>query len=48
MRGTMPKGDQQGVHLLAAYLPEEGIVLAQVVVDKKENEVSAMEVTRIT
>lgn len=41
MRGTIPKGSQQGVHLLAAYLPEEGIVLAQVAVDNKENEISA-------
>ena len=41
MRGTIPKGSQQGVHLLAAYLPAEGIVLAQVAVDKKENEISA-------
>jgi predicted transposase YbfD/YdcC len=41
MCGTIPKGGQQGVHLLAAYLPEEGIVLAQVAVDSKENEISA-------
>lgn len=41
MRGTIPKGSHQGVHLLAAYLPEEGIVLAQVAVDNKENEVRA-------
>jgi hypothetical protein len=38
-RGTIPKGQTQGVHLLAAYLPEEGIVLMQVVVDGKENEI---------
>ena len=41
MRGTIPKGGQQGVHLLAAYLPEEGIVLEQIAVDSKENEISA-------
>ena len=41
MRGTIPKGQTRGVHLLAAYLPEEGIVLMQVVVDSKENELSA-------
>lgn len=41
MRGTIPKGEQQGVHLLAAYLPEEGIVLGQVAVANKENEISA-------
>ncbi len=39
MRGTIPKGHSQGVHLLAAYLPLEGVVLKQVVVDAKENEV---------
>jgi predicted transposase YbfD/YdcC len=41
LRGTIPKGKTTGVHLLAAYLPEEGIVLMQVAVDAKENEVSA-------
>jgi len=39
MRGTTPKGQTQGVHLLAAYLPEEGIVLMQIAVDCKENEI---------
>lgn len=41
MRGTIPKGYRQGVHLLAAYLPEEGIVLKQIMVASKENEISA-------
>ncbi|MGH7927958.1 MAG: ISAs1 family transposase [Candidatus Binatia bacterium] len=41
LRGTIPKGKRQGVHLLAAYLPEEGIVLLQVAVEAKENEISA-------
>lgn len=41
MRGTIPKGGQQGVHLMAAYLPEEGVVLAQIAVGSKENEISA-------
>lgn len=41
MRGTIPKGETQGVHLLAAYLPEEGVVLAQEPVACKENELSA-------
>jgi len=41
MRGTIPKGRSNGVHLLAAYLPEEGIVLAQVTVPSKRNEISA-------
>lgn len=41
LRGTIPKGKNQGVHLLAAYLPEEGIVLLQVAVNAKENEITA-------
>ncbi len=41
MRGTIPKGRSSGVHLLAAYLPEEGIVLAQVAVPSKSNEINA-------
>ncbi len=41
LRGTIPKGRTQGVHLLAAYLPDEGIVLCQVTVGSKENEIVA-------
>jgi predicted transposase YbfD/YdcC len=41
MRGTIPKGHTRGVHLLAAYLPEEGVVLKQIAVDTKENEIKA-------
>ena len=41
LRGTIPKGKSQGVHLLAAYLPEEGVVLLQVAVESKENEITA-------
>lgn len=41
MRGTIPKGTTQGVHLLAAYLPAEGIVLKQIAVGNKEHEISA-------
>lgn len=41
LRGTIPKGETSGVHLLAAYLPEEGIVLMQVSVDCKESELTA-------
>lgn len=41
MRGTIPKGLTQGVHLLAVYLPEEGIVLKQVKVEEKTNEIGA-------
>ena len=41
MRGTIPSGESSGVHLLAAYLPEEGVVLAQVAVEAKHNEIVA-------
>jgi predicted transposase YbfD/YdcC len=40
VRGTITAGDPFGLHLLAAYLPGEGIVLMQMVVEKdKENEI---------
>lgn len=40
VRGTITLGDAFGLHLLAAYLPGEGIVLMQMVVEKdKENEI---------
>ena len=41
MRGTIPKGYAQGVHLLSAYLVAEGVVLKQVMVPTKGNEISA-------
>lgn len=41
LRGTIPKGKKQGVHLLAAYLPAEGVVLLQIEVAQKENEIVA-------
>jgi predicted transposase YbfD/YdcC len=37
--GTIPLGKTRGIHLVAAYLPEEGVVLAQLAVDCKENEI---------
>lgn len=40
MRGTIPTGSSQGVHLLAAYLPAEGLVLMQVEVGEKEGELT--------
>jgi predicted transposase YbfD/YdcC len=40
MRGTIAKSGSQGVHLLAAYLPVEGIVLQQIEVGAKSNEIS--------
>ena len=40
VRGTITAKDPFGLHLLAAYLPGEGIVLMQMVVEKdKENEI---------
>jgi predicted transposase YbfD/YdcC len=41
LRGTIPAGQTQGLHLLAAYSPEEGWVLMQVEVEDGENEVTA-------
>ena len=41
LRGSIPAGQTQGVHLMAAYLPGEGVVLAQVEVAGKENEIKA-------
>lgn len=41
LRGSIPAGQTRGVHLLAAYVPDEGWVLAQVEVDGKENEIKA-------
>lgn len=41
MRGTIPKGETQGVHLLSAYLAGDGIVLKQIEVDGKTNEITA-------
>ena len=41
LRGTIATGNKQGVHLVAAYLPAAGFVLAQVRVEKKSNEIKA-------
>ena len=45
LRGSIAVGQTRGVHLLAAYVPDEGWVLAQVEVDGevdgKENEIKA-------
>jgi predicted transposase YbfD/YdcC len=40
LRGTIPLGASRGVHLLAAYLPKQGVVLAQMQVDQKSNEIT--------
>lgn len=41
LRGTIRPGEKRGVHLLAAYLPQAGLVLMEVAVDGKENEIVA-------
>jgi predicted transposase YbfD/YdcC len=41
LRGTIPSASERGVHLLSAYLPAEKLVLGQIEVGKKENEISA-------
>ena len=40
LRGTIPLGATQGDHLLAAYLPHEGVVVFQLPVDGKTNEIT--------
>ncbi len=40
MRGTISADKPKGTYLLAAYLPEEGIVLMQVEAGSKENEIT--------
>lgn len=40
IRSTIPYGQTQGLHLLAVYLPTEGLVLMQMEVDLKENEIA--------
>ena len=41
LRGTIPVGETQGTHLLAAYSPETGVVLMQIEVECKANEIVA-------
>jgi len=38
--GTIPEGQTQGVHLLAAYMPEQGVVLMQVQLEPQANEIT--------
>lgn len=40
LRGTIPAGQSQGVHLMAAYLPSQGVVLMQMQVGEKTNEIT--------
>lgn len=39
VRGTIPHGHTSSVHLVAAYVPASGVVLAQMAVARKENEI---------
>jgi len=39
VRGTILRGETRGVHLLAVYVPGQGLVLAQAAVGEKENEI---------
>lgn len=39
LRGSVDVARPRGVHLLAAYLPEQGLVLFQMDVERKENEI---------
>jgi predicted transposase YbfD/YdcC len=41
LRGSIPADAVRGIHLLAAYLPNEGVVLVQVAVGNQENEIGA-------
>lgn len=41
LRGSIPSGETQGVHLLAAYVPTQGVALLQVEVGTGDNEISA-------
>ena len=40
LRGTIPLGETDGVHLLALYLPQQGVVLAQMNVEHKGREIT--------
>jgi predicted transposase YbfD/YdcC len=41
LRGTLSPGQTSGVHLLTAYVPGQALVLLQVAVDAKTNEITA-------
>ncbi len=41
LKGTIPAGEVRGLHLLSIYVPDQGLVLAEVEVDRKENEIVA-------
>jgi predicted transposase YbfD/YdcC len=39
VRGTISSGETRGTHLLSVYTPEQGLVVAEAEVDRKENEI---------
>jgi len=39
VRGTIPAGQMRGTHLLSIYVPQQGLVLVEAQVDRKENEI---------
>lgn len=39
LRGTIPRGETRGTHLLTVYVPDQGLALVQVQVDHKKNEI---------
>jgi predicted transposase YbfD/YdcC len=39
VRGTIPSGETRGTHLLSVFVPEQGLVVAEAEVDRKENEI---------
>jgi len=42
LRGTIDLDPNDGLYLLAVFLPEEGVTLAQVVVESTQNEISVV------
>lgn len=39
LKGTIPRGEIRGIHLLSIYVPRQGLVLVEAEVDRKENEI---------
>ena len=39
LKGTIPGGETRGTHLLSIYVPDQGLVLVEAAVDRKENEI---------
>ena len=39
LKGTIPGGEMRGTHLLSIFVPQQGLVLVEAQVDRKENEI---------